>query len=82
MSLFTDPRSWTGSMVKTWTRFWLMGVLLALNVLLLVYAAAEGGFRTGLAASASIICLQFYFLYALRRLYFDGAQGPGMTNGD
>ena len=82
MSLFSDPRSWTGSMVKTWTRFWLMGVLLALNVLLLVYAAAEGGIRSGLAASVFMIGLQFYFLYALRRLYFDGSQRIGMTNGD
>ena len=82
MSLFSDPRSWTGSMVKTWTRFWLIGALLALNVLLLVYAAAEDGIRSGLAASVFMISLQFYFLYALRRLYFDGAHKAGMTNGD
>jgi len=68
-NLFTDPVQWSGAAVRTWPRFWFMAIMLALLNGLVIYQAAEFGWR----ASGLVILVLVYhlmFLYAMRRMYF------------
>jgi hypothetical protein len=79
-TLFSNPRNWTGQMVKTWMRFWFMGLSLTAFIVYAVYSAASWGLRSGMAAALFVVLFQFYMLYALRRLYFQTEPGEGKTN--
>jgi hypothetical protein len=69
MSLFADPVSWSGSMVKSWWRYWLFSAFLTIAIAYAVYESATDGWK---AAGGIVIYLggmQFFMLYAPRRLY-------------
>ena len=67
--LFTDPRNWTKSAVGSWWRFWFMATILSAMSVYAVFVAAESGFRSGVIAVLMPLMFQFFFLYALRRMY-------------
>lgn len=56
-------------MVGSWTRFWLMGLYLALAWACTVYLAATEGWRAAMTIGILFAVQQAMVLYALRRLY-------------
>jgi hypothetical protein len=69
--LFSNPRGWTGHLVKSWFRFWLTWAGLTAIIAYAIFQAADSGVRSAFGLSLFIVVMQFYMLYALRRLYFE-----------
>jgi hypothetical protein len=67
--LFSDPRKWTKSAVGSWWRFWFMAIAISVMSVYAVFVAADSGFRSGLIVALMPLMFQFFFLYALRRMY-------------
>jgi hypothetical protein len=67
--LFSSPVQWSGSVVKTWMRFWLFAVAMIAVIAVVVYLAAFDGWRAALGAAIFLAMYQLMFLYAMRRMY-------------
>ena len=69
MSVFHDPVAWSGSIVRTWTRFIVACCFVAAITVLLMYESANRGWTGPWGLAFFVIAQQILFLYALRRLY-------------
>jgi hypothetical protein len=67
--LFTNPREWAKGAVGSWWRLAFVTAGSIGFIIYAVYAAAEDGVRLGLGVAILPSMLQFYSLYALRRMY-------------
>jgi hypothetical protein len=67
-TLFSNPRKWTNSIVKSRTHLWLNSAAFACYLALVVWIAATSGFISGLCAALGPALLHAMILYGLHRV--------------
>ena len=77
-AIVQDPLKWSGSMVSSWTRFWLFGLFYVAWLIFTVTQASTYGWRSALGPAVFLINFQLLIFYALRRLFL-GASGKDLA---
>ena len=79
MSLISDPVAWSGSMVKSWWRYWFFSAFLTVAIAYVAYVTATDSWKAAVGIVVYLGAMQFYMLYALRRLYLKVAGTKGIA---